>query len=289
MSRMSYRSIGRVPRRALRMIVMLMTLVGVARAHHAPEDHIDTLDLRISGSEPSARLLTRRAEARMAIAAYKDACNDFRAALAIDSNQPLAYHGLCRALLRRGEFSKVIATASTGIDKQPREHLSASLHALRAEAYGLLGEHEQAASDWRVALDTPNPMPDWVLKHARCLTELRRPDEACDVLREALENRPNAAFEKAYARALIRSGRLQEASELVSSALERSRVKASWLVLEGELLIAKRDTAGARDRVKLALAEIDKRRLRAPDNTHLIRQRQDATDLLHAARQATTD
>lgn len=148
----------------------------------------------------------------------QDACDAYRAALALDNRHALARLGLARAHLDLGEFAQAQAACRTLLQQRPQD---AQAWSTLASALRRAGNLSEAESAYRRALEL---MPNYALAHhnlGAMLGEADRAEEALEALDRA-QSLGLATWETALNRgnALLKLYRLQEAEQAYLAAVK---------------------------------------------------------------------
>lgn len=238
------------------VVVAAVLIAPAAEAHHSPSELVERLTERIAaeGAEPS--LLVRRGDELRVIGAVDRAIADYSAALAKEPGDFAATTGLIRAQLAAERSDGALRLAEGALTSDDDETHQAELHALAARASEALDDFERALEHWNAAVRVDRPEIDWLLSHANCLQRLGRPGDAAQALNEACQRNPSRALRRAWISSLIESGDTSAAGPLIEAGLERSRLKASWLLLRARLRARQGAHEASRDDARAAYDEL---------------------------------
>jgi tetratricopeptide (TPR) repeat protein len=237
---------------------MALTSWPVA-AHDSPGDVIHALSHRMELEGPTARLLAARAFEYQALGQWEAAIADFNGALTLQPRFGAALQGLAAVELRASNPVAAESAARRAVDLYDDPTRRAPGEALLAQVLVAQSRWPEALDAWRRALKSPSPEVDWYLGEAECLGRMKRFTEQSEALAAARLRNPSVVLHRAWVRALVESGRLDEASREIEAGLANTRWRSTWLLLRARLHEKQGDTARQHDDALAALAELQGR------------------------------
>jgi len=255
----------------------------------------------------SADLFFQRACEFRAIRYYKRAAYDLTQALALDNSMVAARLELARLQLQNSVDEKQFE-ANSPLSGNPMETIAfltsntdsatrTAAIALRGEIY--MGKHQwkEAIDDFSVALSS-EPSLAWFIYRAEAQQEYGLYEDSISGLQEAYALTKSPVIRKALCDTLIAvawqppqdsssslnatavNSYLEEASKIIEEELAGNRLKSSWQIRAGQVLLLRGDSKNARKEFLDAIEELDDRLETPHPDPALVQDRAKAEALL---------
>lgn len=276
-------------------------------AHDSPATVISQLTATMADEGVSAELFFRRASEFRAIRYYQRAAYDLTQALALDNTMVAARLELARLQLQNqgnGNRSK----SDSPLSKDPLATIASLTthddHAIRAAAVALRGEIYLAKQQWKEAAAdfteslSVEPNLAWFLWRAEAHMQLGLDDEAIEGLKIAYAVTQSPVVRKTLCDsylAVVKKKRsddspidslsagnsyLEQASMIIEEELVENRLKSSWRIRSGKVLMLRGDSHKAHEELRKALEELDARLETSHPDPALVQDRITAQSLL---------
>jgi len=280
--------------------------------HDSPGTVIAKLTATMAHDGVSADLFFQRACEFRAIRYYKRAAYDLTQALALDNSMVAARLELARLQLQNMADDKQFK-ANSPLSGDPMETIafltSHADPATRTAAIALRGEIYMGKQQWKNAIDdfsvalALEPNLAWFIYRAEAQQEYGLYEDAISGLQEAYALTKSPVIRKALCDTLIavarqppqdsssslntstvnsynRNSYLDEASKIIDEELAENRLKSSWQIRSGQLLLLRGDSKNARLEFLDAIDELNERLETPQPDPALIQDRAKAEALL---------
>lgn len=241
------------------LALLVLLIAGPAVAHDSPGDVIHALSHRMALEGPTARLLAARAYEYQSLGNWSAAIEDFDRAVTLQPRFGAALQGLAYAHLHQQDWAAAETAARGAIDLYTDSGQRAPGEALLAQVLSAQSRWDEALEAWCGALKSPNPEVDWFLGEATCLGRLGRFADQASALAAAKTRNPSVVLHRAWVRALVDAGQLDEAQAEIERGLSHTRWQSTWLLLRARVHAKRGDVARQHADAALALAELESR------------------------------
>lgn len=224
-----------------------------------PEFALQAAESLLQAKGPTAVGLALLGRALMAAGRHAEARDRLEAACTADPRDPEAWTALAECQAALGDLQASGVTLAAAVQAAPGNGAVLHAHAAWLRKEGRPSEALEAAAQAVAFGDAPH---EWRLEYGELLVELGHFEQANDVLRKALGQRPDAwPVRRALAEALLGCGLGAEAAALVTALPENADVQAR--AFAGQVLVdhagTSRDDAAARKGLELLQAAFDQR------------------------------
>jgi tetratricopeptide (TPR) repeat protein len=255
---------------------LLPDCTELALGHDSPATAISKLTAAMAREGVSAELFFRRGCEFRAIRHYKRAAYDLSQALELDSSMVAARLELARLQLENSA-NQNLADASNPLTGDPMKTVSSLVShpdsATRTAAIALRGEilmsqrkWKEAIEDFSTALSLESNIA-WFLWRSEAEIASEHYESAIAGLKEAYALTGSPVARKALCDVFIAAAKknfsvdtcLEEASKIIQEELAENRLKSSWRIRAGEILLLRGDQKQASLELLDAIQELDDR------------------------------
>jgi len=198
-----------------------------------PEIAMRAAESLLQAKSTSAIGLALLGRALMAAGRHAEARDRLEAACAADPCDPEVWTALADCQSAVGDLQASRATLAAAVQAAPRSGAVLHAYAISLRRQGRTSEALEAAAQAIASGDAPH---EWILEYGELLVELGHFEQATDVLRTALAQRPSAwPVRRALAAALLGCGHTAEAATLVTALPESADAEAR--AFAGQVLV----------------------------------------------------
>ena len=265
-----------------------LTFGPVAVAHDGPEHEIEELTERIKVEGESADLLLQRAIEYNVLMKGAEAVKDLQRALDFDSHSAVLERELSRAYFSIGKTNEALDTVSHGLKFASEGPEKASLYLVRAGILRARKEFGKALEDVDKAIRQHPDNAEAYLYRSQLQRLLDLKKERIKGLQEGVKETGSGLLEAEWIDALIDGGKADAALAKIETELKDSRLRSSWLIRRAKVYFAQKKDAEAKEDLKEAIEELNKR-LRGSHDPLLLADRGQANELLGKKDEAKKD
>jgi tetratricopeptide (TPR) repeat protein len=265
-----------------------LTFGPVALAHDGPEHEIEELTERIKVEGESADLLLQRAIEYNVLRKGAEAVKDLQRALDFDSRSAVLERELSRAYFSIGKTNEALETVTRGLKYAVEGPEKASLYLVRAGILRARKDYAKAFEDVDKAIREHPDSAEAYLYRSQLQRLLDMKKERIKGLEEGIKETGSGLLEAEWIDALIDGGKADAALEKIETELRDSRLRSSWLIRRAKVYFAQKKDAEAKEDLKEAIEELNKR-LRGSHDPLLLADRGQANELLGKKDEAKKD
>lgn len=258
-------------------------------AHDGPEHEIEELTERIEKEGESANLLLQRAIEYNVLGKYGEAIKDLQRALNFDADSPIIHLELSRAYFANAKTNEAFDTATRGLKLATEPEAKASLLMMRAEIARARKDYAKAIEYVERALKETPDIIEAYLSRSRLQHLLGQKKERIKGLEEGIKATASGLLEGEYLDALLDGGKHEQALGKIEEELRDARLRSTWLIRRAKVYFAQDKDDQAKEDLKEAVEELNKRLGRSASDPLLLLDRAEAQELLGKREEAKKD
>jgi tetratricopeptide (TPR) repeat protein len=205
-------------------------------------------------------LLSRRATEYRALGMHAKAEADLRRVLVKNPESVADTESLARVLWAQGKRDEALSFVKRAVAGATAGRERAAVLILRSEWELARGNPDEAMAACQEAFrEDPQGMVDWYLLRSRIQERMGKFAERLAGLRAGHEQLGSVVLRNAWVDASLDAGMFANLAPVIEEELEKSRLKSSWLIRRGRLRLGMDAEEAAREDLKAAIMELDRR------------------------------
>lgn len=244
---------------AIVLMAIVIALVP-AQAHHGPEEMIAVLTERMKSSGETPVLLYKRANEWRTLGESDEAVADLRRALEQNPRFVDGIEMLAEVHLMRGEFTKALRTAQSGVEVSRNGREVGACQMVAARTLQKMGKPEEALAACEKAFASfPVGNIDWYLVRGVLQRDLGLHEQRIADFRDGYEETRSVVLRNFMVDATIDAGRAEEVLPMINEQVAACRLKSSWLMRRARALWSLDRKEAAREDLAIAVTELERR------------------------------